>query len=244
MDLQFPRLTGEDWGEELIVVFSFLSFLLVSLSRHDTGAPLRLTHTRLCNQRLLRSFASLRHNGGIVKFRLQFAVEFSTSNSGFTPAYASDYSGMYPVQKGDLVIDLKLVVILLSPASRSTCVALAPVKSKISTSLSLSSAPCSYRSRDTTPVLHSGLRTCSCEIKDFYVAIVKFRLQFAVEFSTSNSGSAPAYAQKKAVSFENGYQTWGGGMKNLFRFSIQLLSTFLSKSLGTYEEYHLFSVVG
>ena len=42
------------------------------------------------------------------------------------------------VQKGDLVIDLKLVVILLSPASRSTCVALAPVKSKISTAQSLS----------------------------------------------------------------------------------------------------------
>ena len=50
--------------------------------------------------------------------------------------------------------------------------------------------------------------------------------------------------KKKAVSFENGYQTWGGGMKNLFRFSILLISTFLSKSLDTYEEYHLFSVVG
>ena len=28
--------------------------------------------------------------------------------------------------------------------------------------------------------------------------------------------------QKKAVSFENGYQTWGGGMKNLFGFPYSL----------------------
>ena len=62
----------------------------------------------------------------------------------------------------------------MSPASRSTCVAHAPVKSKIFTSLSLSSAPCSHRSRDTTPALHSGLRIRACAIKDCFVPSLRF----------------------------------------------------------------------
>ena len=43
---------------------------------------------RLCNQRLLRSFASLRHNGADVKLRPQFAFAYANANSDSTPSYA------------------------------------------------------------------------------------------------------------------------------------------------------------
>ena len=42
----------------------------------------------LCNQRLLRSFTALRHNGADVKFRPQFAFAYANANSDFTPSYA------------------------------------------------------------------------------------------------------------------------------------------------------------
>ena len=91
-------------------------------AQRQIRTSLRLTHTHLCNQRLLRSSASLRHNGAIVKFR-------------------------------------------------------------------------PFRLANTSRVgLHSGLRTCSCEIKDFYVAIVELRPQFAVACATPNSDFTPAYA--------------------------------------------------
>ena len=45
-------------------------------------------YMRLCNQRLLRSYASLRHNGADVELRPQFAFAYANANSDFTPSYA------------------------------------------------------------------------------------------------------------------------------------------------------------
>ena len=78
------------------------------------------------------------------------------------------------------------VILQMSADQISTCVALSPVQSEIAA---------------VTP--HCCVPNGDIVVQTLLVTLIVCRHRFA-----------PAYAQKKAVSNENGYQTWGGGMKN------------------------------
>ena len=116
-------------------------------------------------------------------------------------------------------------VLYLWDMIHSPAYALAPVKSKISTSPSLSyvlslSLPAQRQIRTSLRLTHTHL--CNQRLLRSSAslrhngAIVKFR-PFRLA-NTSRVGLHSGLRAKKSHSLENGYQTWGGGMKNLFGF--------------------------